>query len=176
MSNDDLLKKLYKEIERRKLLEQEEDDDMDDDDQDDEDFDNDEENDNEQESSSSNDFCEMVSQLLHSKTQTHIYHLSVKGSGSYAIHKALQTYYESIDGLVDGLTESYQGKYGLLKNYSTFDVNTYTSLNDVIDYFDDLNEMIEDKRDCCDNSYIQNQIDTVQELIYSTLYKLKFLK
>jgi len=36
--------------------------------------------------------------------------------------------------------------------------------------------MIEEKRDCCDDSYIQNQIDTVQELIYSTMYKLKFLQ
>ena len=36
--------------------------------------------------------------------------------------------------------------------------------------------MIEDKRDCCDDSFIQNQIDTVQELIFSTLYKLRFLE
>ena len=43
-------------------------------------------------------------------------------------------------------------------------------------YLKGLNDMIEDKRDCCDDSFIQNQIDTVQELIFSTLYKLRFLE
>ena len=31
-------------------------------------------------------------------------------------------------------------------------------------------------RNCCKDSYIQNQIDTVCELINSTTYKLRFLK
>jgi DNA-binding ferritin-like protein len=118
----------------------------------------------------------MISKLFHSQIQTHVFHLSVKGSGSYATHKALQDYYDSIGGLVDGLTESYQGKYGLLKNYSTFELETYTSVNDVIGYLEELNDMIEDSRSCCEDSFIQNQIDTVQELIFSTVYKLKFLK
>jgi hypothetical protein len=35
---------------------------------------------------------------------------------------------------------------------------------------------VEKLRNCCKDSYIQNQIDTVCELINSTLYKLRFLK
>jgi DNA-binding ferritin-like protein len=174
--NDDLVKKLYEEIKKRKLDEQEDDMEMDDND---DDLDNDDLEDtdmNDEENSTNDEFCEMVSKLFHSQTQAHIYHLSVKGSGSYATHKALQDYYESIGGLVDGLTESYQGKYGLLTNYSTSDLKSYTSVSDVINYFEELNEMIEDSRSCCEDSFIQNQIDTVQELIFSTVYKLKFLK
>lgn len=171
--NDDLVKKLYEELKKRKLYEQ--DDDMEMDDESD-DLENDDVLDDNESNSSNDEFCEMVSKLLHSQTQTHIYHLSVKGPGSYATHKALQDYYESIGGLVDGLTESYQGKYGLLTSYSTGDLNSYTSVNDVINYFEELNEMIEDSRSCCEDSFIQNQIDTVQELIFSTVYKLKFLK
>lgn len=170
--DNDLVKKLYEEIQKRKMYEQEEDMDLDDDDNEDDDTDMDYED----EGTTSDEFCEMISKLFHSQIQTHVFHLSVKGSGSYAIHKALQDYYDSIGGIVDGLTESYQGKYGLLKNYSTFELKTYTSVNDVIDYLEELNSMIEDSRSCCDDSFIQNQIDTVQELIFSTVYKLKFLK
>ena len=47
-------------------------------------------------------FQEMVSILLHSQTQAHIFHLQTK---SYSEHKALQNYYEGIDGLVDGVIE-----------------------------------------------------------------------
>jgi hypothetical protein len=36
--------------------------------------------------------------------------------------------------------------------------------------------MVEKNRKEIKESFIQNQIDTIQELIYSTLYKLRFLK
>lgn len=171
--DNDLVKKLYEEIKKRKLDEQEDDIEMDDDNSTE---DSQGEEMNVESDETSDEFCEMISKLLHSKTQTHIFHLSVKGSGSYATHKALQNYYEAIDGVVDGLVESYQGKYGLITDYTTSDLKSYTSVNDVINYFEDLNDMVESNRSCCDDSFIQNQIDTVQELIFSTVYKLKFLK
>ena len=126
----------------------------------------------EQEEEKSNDFPTLVSHLLFSQTQVHIFHLQTK---SYAEHKALQGYYEGIDALVDGIIESYQGKYGLLTNYKSYKNQSYKNKNQVLKYFTGLLNTIEEKRDCCDDSYIQNQIDTVQELIYSTMYKLKFL-
>ena len=114
----------------------------------------------------------MVCQMIHSQTQVHIFHLGTK---SYSEHKALQTYYEGIDGLVDGLVESYQGKYGLLTNYKSYKNQSYKNKNQVSKYFTGLLSTIDKNRESCDDSYIQNQIDTVQELIYSTMYKLKFL-
>ena len=71
---------------------------------------------------SSKDFVEMVSLLLHSQTQVHTFHLQTK---SYSEHKALQGYYEGIDSLVDGLIESYQGKYNILKGYKKYDIEDY---------------------------------------------------
>ena len=38
-----------------------------------------------------------------------------------------------------------------------------------------LLDTIHENRESVDDSYLQNQIDTVEELIYSTMYKLKFL-
>ena len=118
-------------------------------------------------------FKDMVSILLHSQTQVHIFHLQTK---SYSEHKALQNYYEGIDGLVDGVIESYQGKYDILTSYKSIKTEEYKSNDQVIKYFKALDAMVEKNRKSVKESYIQNQIDTIQELIYSTLYKLRFLK
>jgi len=115
----------------------------------------------------------MVSTLLFSQTQVHIFHLQTK---SYSEHKALQGYYEGIDVLVDGIIESYQGKYDIIKNYDSIKTEDYKSSEQVINYFKSLDNMIISARKEVKESYLQNQIDTVQELIYSTLYKLRFLK
>ena len=157
----DLTEKLFEELKKQGIYEQE--DTIEDDDDDDE-----------NESEGSNDqFCEIICKLLHSQTQVHILHLQTT---SYSEHKALQGYYEGIDGLVDGLVESYQGKHGLLKNYKTFDMVDYKSNDQLLKYFKELLEIISNNRDSVKESYLQNQIDTIEELINSTLYKLKFLK
>lgn len=158
----DLRKELIEELKKRNLLEQEEDQDTED---------TTEENETE-EGSTNEDFCVMICQLLHSQTQVHVFHLGTK---SYAEHKALQGYYEGIDALTDGLVESYQGKYGLMKNYKSFKMTSYKNKKQVLSYFTQLLNTIEENRESVEDSYIQNQIDTVQELIYSTMYKLKFL-
>jgi len=118
-------------------------------------------------------FKDMVSILLHSQTQVHIFHLQTK---SYSEHKALQGYYEGIDALVDGVIESYQGKYDMITGYNSIKTEDYKSSEQVIKYFKALDTMVEKNRKSVKESYIQNQIDTIQELIYSTLYKLRFLK
>ena len=55
-----------------------------------------------------------VSTLFHSRTQAHTFHLQ---TNSFAAHKALNEYYDEIINIVDGLVESYQGRYGILKGY-----------------------------------------------------------
>jgi hypothetical protein len=160
-----LTEKLFEELKKQGLYEQ-------DDTIEDEDNENDSENDSDSEGNN-DQFCEMVCKLLHSQTQVHILHLQTT---SYSEHKALQGYYEGIDALVDGLVESYQGKHGLLKNYKTFDMVDYKSNDQLIKYFKELLDVISDNRDSVKESYLQNQIDTVEELINSTVYKLKFLK
>lgn len=118
-------------------------------------------------------FTEMVSLILHSRTQTHTLHLQTE---SYPEHMALNGYYDGIGDLLDGLIESFQGKYGIIKGYKSYDIEGYKSTESTIKYLQGLCTKIEDLRDCCEDSYIQNQIDTVCELINSTLYKLRFLK
>ncbi len=118
------------------------------------------------------DYVEMISLLMHSRNQTHILHLQTK---SYAEHQALNDYYDGIVGLIDGLVESYQGKYEILKGYKSYNIQEYKSTESTIKYLKDLCDKVMKLRKCCDDSYIQNQIDNVCELINSTLYKLRFL-
>lgn len=127
----------------------------------------------EQKSESEGGFKSMVSELLQSQTQVHIFHLQTK---SYSEHKALQGYYEGIDGLVDSIIESYQGKHDIIKGYGNSKMVDYQSGEQVIKYLESLNDKIETGRKEVKESFIQNQIDTVQELIFGTLYKLKNLK
>jgi len=114
---------------------------------------------------------EMASALIASQTQVHIFHLQTK---SYAEHKALQGYYEDIDDLMDSLIESYQGQFGIIENYQSLPISKYEGKEQVVSYFEDLMSMIEKNRADLP-SHLQNIVDTIVELITSTLYKIKFL-
>ena len=118
-------------------------------------------------------FTQLVSKLLHSRNQVHIFHLQTK---SYAEHIALNDYYDGVLGLFDGLIESYQGKHGIISNYKCDGFDNYKSGEQVINYLKKLDGDIDTLRKSVKESYLQNQIDTIQELINSTLYKLRFLK
>jgi len=119
---------------------------------------------------------EIVSELFHSETQSHMFHLQTKSPSSFAEHNALGGYYTEIGEKLDGLIESFQGKYDILKGYKSYNFKDYKNVEELIKYFNGLADMVETKRGCCSDSFIQNQIDTILELIYSTLYKLRNLK
>ena len=109
-------------------------------------------------------YSKLISFLFHSRTQAHVFHLQTT---SFAEHSALNGYYDEIVELVDGLVESYQGKYGILKGYSNYSILEYNDKNQVITYFEALYTKIEELR--------MDIPDTVVELVESTLYKLKYL-
>jgi len=118
-------------------------------------------------------FAKLISYLMHSRTQAHVYHLQTP---SFAAHMALNGYYSGIVEIIDGLVESYQGKYGILMGYTAPPLMEYESCEAIQAYFKALAVTITQCRQGIPDSYLQNQIDTVEELINSTLYKLKFLK
>jgi DNA-binding ferritin-like protein len=129
-----------------------------------------------EEKNESSNIVDMISTLLHSRSQVHIFHWQTKSQSSFAEHMALGEYYDGIGGLLDGIVESYQGKYDILTGYDTIKTVDYKSTEQLISFFKGLDDNIEKNRKSVKESYIQNQIDTIQELIYSTLYKLRFLK
>lgn len=170
-----LTEKLYEELKKRNIFKEEIEIDGEEEEEETQDELEDEDDEEvEEDISDSNDyFCDMMCNVLHSRTQAHVFHLQTT---SYAEHKALNNYYDEVVGLFDGLMESYQGKYGIIKNFKSFKIEQYKNNKKTISYFERLLDLIEENRDSVDDSFIQNQIDTIQELINSTLYKLKFLK
>lgn len=108
--------------------------------------------------------------LLHSATCAHIQHWQTK---SYAEHKALQKYYEAMPDLVDGLVESYMGRYGKVGKFEPefyIEEDPLKYMKAMLDYVDDT------RKDLPKDSELQNLIDGIVDLINSTIYKLKNLK
>lgn len=118
---------------------------------------------------------EYIGTLFQSRNQAHIYHLQTP---SYAKHKALNGYYEDIIDVIDGLVESYQGKYDIIKGYKmTGTLKDWENDEDIVKYFEALAKYCEMKREKLpQDSYLKNHYDEVDSLIRSTLYKLKVLR
>ena len=116
----------------------------------------------------------IASMFFHSRTQAHIFHTRVKGPGSFAAHTALQAYYEGIIPLMDGLIETYQGQYGLIEYKEVNGVDNDASLENIVKYFDNLCKFLdkERKEPKLQMSWLQNDIDAIVSLLYSTKYKL----
>jgi len=117
---------------------------------------------------------QLASIFFHSRTQTHQFHTGVSGPGSLAIHLALEGYYTEIIPLLDGLIEAYQGKYGLITYKQVNGNDVDVSKENIIAYFDKLIKFLETERqqEKLKDSWIQNELDNIAKLLYSTKYKL----
>lgn len=119
------------------------------------------------------DFAKLISYLFHSRTQTHIFHLQTQ---SFAEHMALNAYYDAIVPLIDGIVEAYQGKYGIVKGYTNFNLMEYNNVQQVIEYLEALCNAVYSTYETVEDSYILNLLDGITELIKSTIYKLQNLR
>lgn len=113
--------------------------------------------------------------LMQSRNQAHVYHLSVTGPGSHAAHLALQAYYEGIVPLIDALAEGIQGRYGIITGYNM--AGTIKEDGNAVAYFETICKFVEAvRKQIPQDSYVQNQVDTIVDLIESTKYKLRNLQ
>lgn len=115
----------------------------------------------------------MFTCLMHSSTVTQIMHRQTE---SYAAHVALGEYYEGIISLVDKLAEAYQGRNQVIIGGYPLPENNWEDKSplDYMMYVRD--EMAEYRKLLGDDSTLQNIADEIVALIYSTMYKLRFLK
>ena len=117
----------------------------------------------------------LLGTLMQSRNQAHIYHLQVQGPGSFAAHKALQEYYEGIVPLIDSVAEGIQGRYGIITGYRM--PEAIREDGNAKMYFEGLSKFVETLRqDITQDSFIQNEVDTIVKLIEDTKYKLTFLQ
>ena len=123
-------------------------------------------------------FEKLISTLMASRDQAHIFHWQTTGEGSFAAHTALNAYYDAIPDLTDTLVESYQGKHGIITGYTSAEEFSEYEKTTVVKYFKGLAMFVERAYAKLpqEDTYILNQIDNVKELIYSTIYKLENLQ
>lgn len=113
---------------------------------------------------------EFICHLLECVRITHVLHLRTR---SYAAHQALGEFYESLDDLVDTVAESYQGKYLQLIEFVE---GEYQYSDSPIEYLSMVSDYVQTARHTLpQDSELQNEIDTIQTLVNSTIYKLRFL-
>ena len=116
--------------------------------------------------------CEFMGLLFLARDVTHSAHLNTR---SYARHKALEGFYESIIPLADAFAEAYQGRHGLIGPITLGGVKKQ---GNIIDFLQGQMAEIEASR--CEvggeeDSILQQLIDNIVELYLTTLYKLRFL-
>jgi len=119
-------------------------------------------------------FVEFLSTLNSAKQQAIFWHNQTE---VYSEHKTLNGFYDEIVGLMDGLVESVAGIYGRPQGYTQIEPNDWTSTDDTIAYFKNLYQYVEtERKSLYSETWIQNQIDTISELIASTIYLLTLKK
>ena len=116
--------------------------------------------------------AEFVGTLFLARDVAHSVHLNTR---SFAKHTALNEFYNNIVELADKFAEAYQGKYGLIGPISLMTAkktnNIVAFLEGQLDEIEEMRYKVVDK-EC---TPLQNIIDEIFGLYYSTLYKLKFL-
>ena len=117
--------------------------------------------------------CEkFIGTLFLARDVAHSVHLNTR---SFAKHSALNTFYDEIVDLTDKFAESYQGKYGLIGPIALMSAK---KTNNIVEFLEDqVEELMKMRYDVVEKECtpLQNIIDEILGLYYSTLYKLKFL-
>lgn len=113
----------------------------------------------------------IASLLFRARTDAHLTHLK-QADKTFARHNAMSVFYEEISDLLDGYVES---SMGIVPGFTVDTVPASAVIADPVAYFKDLYNQIETNRAEIKESFLQNQVDTVQELIANTLYKLTFI-
>lgn len=116
---------------------------------------------------------EFISQLKQSFEQAVVFHHQ---TNCLSEHEALRDYYEEIIPLLDGLIESLQGVYPRIGGFTLVNPVDW-SYGISTAYFQGLYKFVQEKRKMvCQESWAQNEIDSIVKLIASTLYKLSLNK
>ena len=114
---------------------------------------------------------EISQTLFEVEIQMHILHLQAVNN-SYALHKALGDFYESLSGLNDDLVEKSYAKVGLPQYKSIEIKNNFQPAP----YIKSKMEKIEEYKKSIKDGYIQQMVDNILEQFTHVIYKIEQLK
>jgi hypothetical protein len=113
--------------------------------------------------------ADFISILRNSSPQVHILHNQTR---IYSEHVALGEYYDDVLDLIDRLTETYTALYGEIDGYTSMPYRDYVSKDETVNYFKALYQYVENNRSIFKESFLQNIIDELSELLTQTLFRL----
>lgn len=115
-------------------------------------------------------FTNFISTLNSCKQQSIFWH---NQTSSYSEHKTLNMFYDEILEILDGLVESVAGIYGRPVDYTGHDPENYVSNEQVMTYFKKVYDYVQTERqNIYQETWVQNQVDEIAELVARTLYLL----
>ncbi len=109
--------------------------------------------------------------LLKAKSEFQIAHILQK-DGKYATHMILEELYKELDSAIDDIIEKYLG-LGYKVESLGYEVN---EIEDNITYIEELYKKVENAKSDFTDSFFIGDLEGIQSLLASCLYKLKFVK
>jgi hypothetical protein len=113
----------------------------------------------------------IAAMLMKARTDAHLTHLKQKDR-TLATHNAISMFYEDIEELVDTYVET---SMGIDDSFCLDKVMESEPIENPLKYFKDLYNALQAERVNIKESFIQNQIDEMGQLIAHTLYRIKFI-
>lgn len=110
-----------------------------------------------------------VSLLFKAKEDAHITHIEQRVKSS-AIHEAMGTFYDTLDGLLDTFAETVMAVHGQLTISFSASV-----MQNPLQYMESLYSKIEEAKSMYTETWILNQIDEMHQLVAHTMYRLKYV-
>jgi hypothetical protein len=107
--------------------------------------------------------------LMKAKTDAHLTHLKQKDK-TLATHNAMSIFYEGIGDLIDTYVET---SMGIDDTFCLDEVPESMVIANPLVYFKNLYNAISVAREVVKESFLQSQIDLMQELVAHTLYRIK---
>jgi Family of unknown function (DUF5856) len=107
--------------------------------------------------------------LLKARTDAHLTHLRQKDK-TLALHNAMSMFYEGVVDLVDTYIET---SMGIDDSFTLEEVDESEVIANPLAYFKNLYNAISVAREAVKESFLQSQIDLMQELVAHTLYRIK---
>jgi hypothetical protein len=116
---------------------------------------------------------QLISRVFHARNAAHFFHWRATGTGSYALHQALGTFYQEVIEAIDDLVEAYQGAFDLIGTIPAPETG-----GDILAILQGDAAWIEKNHEaiCKGNRAVGNLIDTLTGVYLSTIYKLRNLK
>jgi DNA-binding ferritin-like protein len=117
---------------------------------------------------------QLISRVFYARNVAHFEHWRATGTGSFAKHMALGSFYDDIIDAIDTLVEAYQGAFDMIGNIPAPE-NTKGDALKVLegdaDWIEKNHESI-----CRGNRAVANLVDSVTGVYLSAIYKLRNLK